>query len=109
MSHDDDARQLRNRNYDDRKALVSISSPNPNGGAVIIGVTQTVGTYPTVSNRAYAMLFADIACSETEGSAPTFATSGNILYAVNLGGVIPPDGTPVELTQVGSLYQFTYG
>ena len=60
----------------------------------LVVVTTTVETYPTSATALYACNPVILTGAETEGSAPTFSADGNtILYAANLGTMIPPAGT----------------
>ena len=61
-------------------------------------ITTTVTTYPTSAAEFYACNPELLTGSETEGATPTFtADTATVVYALNLGTAIPPNGTKLVI------------
>ena len=71
--------------------------------------TKTVGTYPTVAGKYYAVAPVDPGGAEGEGNSGTFAVGSVTFFALNVGGSVPPSGTKVVATPLGGRWVFSYG
>ncbi len=72
-------------------------------------ITTTVTTYPTSAGVFYACNPELIYGNETEGATPTFTADGStIVYALNLGTSIPPNGTILVIHSVGGRWVFRF-
>jgi hypothetical protein len=90
--------------YNDRLA------PNANDCDVsVLGQTATKTTYPTVANAVYFINTANLDGSDAEGSTATFVLDSGSLFALNLGGTVPPVGTNVVVTSAGGRWVFRFG
>ena len=87
----------------------STASAEPFGSAALCVITTTVTTYPTSAAEFYACNPELITGAETEGGTPTFTADTNtVVYGLNLGTVIPPNGTKLVLHSVGGRWTFRY-
>jgi hypothetical protein len=104
-----ESRTLRDRQSAASADLDRSAGGMPHGAAALIAQTTTVATYPTTAGLMYGLIAQDIDGDEVEGAACTYtATSANVLYAVNLGTAIPPNGTNVIVSAVGGRWAFRY-
>jgi hypothetical protein len=104
---DDELRRLRRRIEELEDASRGIN-PDDCSPSMLLKTT-TATTYPTAAGLAYACVPSRAGGTEAEGSTPTFADGTRILYAINLGGAIPPAGTRVIATSVaGGRWVFRY-
>ena len=99
----------------DRQAAASDSldrqaaAADPYGSAAMCVLTTTVTTYPTTANTFYACNPELLTGSEDEGATPTFTPdTATIIYALNLGTVIPPNGTKLVIHSAGGRWTFRY-
>jgi hypothetical protein len=77
--------------------------------AAMCAITTVVTSYPTSAAVFYAVNPELLTGTETEGSAATFtADTGTVLYALNLGTAIPPQGTKLVIHAVGGRWAFRY-
>ena len=82
---------------------------DPYGSAAMCIITTTVTTYPTVAGAFYACNPELLTGAETEGAAATFTVDTNtVLFAVNVGTAIPPNGTKLVIHGAGGRYCFRY-
>lgn len=70
--------------------------------------TKTVGTYPTVAGRYYAVTTVDPGGAESESGTGTFGVGSDTFFALNSGSAIPPTGTKVIVDPVGGRWVFAY-
>src|SRR5262245_45344196 len=105
-----DLRILRDRQAAQQCALNRFeSTADLYGSAAICVVTATVTTYPTVAARFYACNPELLIGSEAEGASPTFtADSSTVIYALNVGTAIPPNGTKLVIHSVSGRWTFRY-
>jgi hypothetical protein len=104
-----DLRILRDRQTAAENALDRSATSAPFGSAALCAITTTVTTYPTSAATYYACNPELLSGAETEGTAPTFAAdTSTIIYAVNLGTAIPPNGTALVIHSVGGRWAFRY-
>jgi hypothetical protein len=99
----------------DRQAAASgaldrqAAAAEPYGSAAMCVITTTVTTYPTSAAEFYACNPELLTGSEDEGATPTFtADTATIVYALNLGTAIPPNGTKLVIHSAGGRWVFRY-
>jgi hypothetical protein len=79
------------------------------GSAAMCVVTTTVSSYPASAAEFYACFPELLTGPETEGATPTFtADADTIVYALNLGTAIPPNGTKLVIHAAGGRWVFRY-
>jgi hypothetical protein len=72
-------------------------------------ITTTVSSYPASAAEFYACNPELLTGSETEGAVPAFtADSATVIYAINLGTAIPPNGTKLVVHAAGGRWCFRY-
>ena len=72
-------------------------------------ITTTLTTYPTTAGVYYACNPELLSGAETEGATPTFtADTGTVVYVLNLGTQIPPNGTKLIIHSTGGRWVFRY-
>jgi len=103
-----ESRTLRNRWAAQDQYLDRLDDSPPHGSAAILATTTTVTTYPVTIQTFFAANMTEIDGAETEGSAPTFVTQTGIVYILNAGTTIPPEGTVVIAHGVGGRWVFRY-
>jgi hypothetical protein len=105
-----DLRILRERQLAASTALDrSEAAADPYGAASMVVITTTVSSYPTASVAFYACNPELLTGSETEGSTPTFtADTSTVVYALNVGSAIPPNGTKVVIHAGSGRWAFRY-
>jgi hypothetical protein len=104
-----DLRILRERQLAANSALDRSGGQNPYGSAAACVITTTVTTYPTSAAEFYACNPELLTGTETEGTAVTFtADTATVLYAVNVGTAIPPNGTKLVIHSAGGRWVFRY-
>ena len=102
-------RVMRERQQAASAALDRSAGQDPYASAAMCVITTTVETYPVVAARFYACNPELLTGAETEGAAATFTADTNtIVYAVNLGTAIPPNGTKLVIHAVGGRWTFRY-
>ena len=80
---------------------------------IAVGVTTAVSSYPTTINANFALQPQTVWGTQSEGASATFATSGlggtyPVVYAYNLGTVLPGPGTQVIYRWTGTRWVFRY-
>jgi hypothetical protein len=105
-----DLRILRDRQTAASAALDgSRADADPYGSAAMCVITTMVLTYPTAASSFFACNPELLNGSESERAEPTFTPdTATVIYAVNLGTVIPPHGTKVVIHAVGGRWCFRY-
>jgi hypothetical protein len=79
------------------------------GSAAMCVITTTVSSYPAVAAEFYACNPELLTGSEAEGAVPTFtADTATVVYALNLGTAIPPNGTKLVIHAAGGRWVFRY-
>ena len=72
-------------------------------------ITTTVTAYPSVAGAFYACNLELVTGTETEGDDATFTPDNSfVIYAYNVGGQIPPNGTKLVIHAVGGRWVFCY-
>lgn len=104
----DDVERLMRRQDDADDDATREAGPSGAGAPVVLGKTTTVGTYPTSAGRYYWVTPNDVTGAETEGGAGTLTADSGRFLALNVGGAIPPSGTPVVCTHVPHRWVFCY-
>jgi hypothetical protein len=78
------------------------------GSPSILASTTTISVYPTSAQSYFACMPLTLLGTEKEGS-PGVTTPGYApFYALNIGSTVPPSGTQVLTTLVGSRWVFRY-
>jgi hypothetical protein len=104
-----DLRILRDRQLAAENALDRSSGDDSYGSAAMCAITTTVTRYPTTAGVFYACNPELLTGAETEGATPGFsADTSTIVYALNLGTAIPPNGTKIVIHSVGGRWGFRY-
>ena len=104
-----DLRILRDRQTAASDLLDRSTGQDPYGSAAMCVVTTTVTAYPTSAPEFYACNPELLTSSEAEGATPTFtADTATVIYALNLGTAIPPNGTKLVIHAVGGRWAFRY-
>ena len=102
-------RVLRDRQTAAESALDRSSGEDSYGSAAMCAITTTVTTYPTSAGVFYGCNPELLTGAETEGATPTFVPdTATVVYAVNLGTAIPPNGTIIVIHSVGGRWAFRY-
>jgi hypothetical protein len=105
-----DLRILRDRQTAAETALDrATAADDPHASAAMCAITTTVTTYPTSAAVFYACNPEILGGTEAEGATPSFsADTTTILYAMNLGTAIPPNGTIIVIHAVGGRWAFRF-
>jgi len=79
------------------------------GSAALLLTTTTIATYPSMAGAFFASNPTEIDGSEVEGGAASYtADATQVVYALNVGTMIPPVGTRVVASCVGGKWVFRY-
>lgn len=79
------------------------------GEPCLVGITTSDGTYPVVARSYFKVALNALGGTLGEGKPVTLTDLGLTDYAANLGGSVPPVGTPVRLDKVsGGRLVFRY-
>jgi hypothetical protein len=104
-----DLRVMRERQLVASAVLDSVVDRDTFASAALVAQTTTVATYPTTAAVFYACNPVQITGSEAEGATPNLQTdTSTVLYALNLGGQIPPIGTFLVMHAAGGRWSFRY-
>jgi hypothetical protein len=102
-------RILRNRQTAASSALDRSTGQDPYGSVAMCVITTTVAAYPTSAAEFHACNPELLTGSEAEGATPTFsADTATVVYALNLGTAIPPNGTKLVIHAVVGRWCFRY-
>ena len=108
MSDRDEAKRLRNRDGTRADLARRLDLAPTAGSPCLAARTKVVRSYPTSPPAYYACESQMIVGPEVEGAAATITTNGDTFWALNLGTAVPPQGTPIVVTFVGSRWVFRY-
>jgi hypothetical protein len=105
-----DLRILRDRQTAAATAIDrSATAGDAHGSAAMCVITTTISSYPTSTGVFYACNPELLTGSEFEGAAPSFsADTASVVYALNLGTAVPPNGTIVVIHAVGGRWAFRF-
>lgn len=104
-----ETRTLRDRQSAAAADLDRSAGGAPHGAAALLVATTTATLYPTSAGVAYACVPLGINGDEAEGAAATYVVmSANILFALNLGSSIPPNGANIVVHAVGGRWCFRW-
>ena len=104
----DDARRLFTRDNTLVHDLTR-SGLNPAfGSPSILAQTTTISTYPTTAQSYFACLPLTLLGTEKEGGSGVTTAGSATFFALNIGSTIPPSGTQVLTTFIGSRWVFRY-
>ncbi len=79
------------------------------GSAALLLTTTTISTYPSTAASFFASNPTEIDGNEVEGGAASYtADTTQVVYALNVGSMIPPVGTRVVASSVGGRWVFRY-
>jgi hypothetical protein len=78
------------------------------GSPSILAQTATINTYPSTAQSYFACLPLTLLGTEKEGAAGVLTPGSATFFALNLGSTVPPAGTQVLTTFVGSRWVFRY-
>jgi hypothetical protein len=82
---------------------------NPYASPACVGVTTEISAYPTSTGSYFAFNPGTITSTETEGGAGAIsADTTTVLYALNVGTSVPPEGTSLCIHSVGGRWVFRY-
>jgi hypothetical protein len=104
-----DLRVMRERQLEAGDALDRLPDLDVYGSAAVCAITTTVTTYPTAAAEFFACNPELVTGTETEGGAATFTVDAStVIYGLNVGTAIPPNGTKVILHAIGGRWAFRY-
>ena len=87
----------------------SVSEAHLYGSAAACVITTTVTMYPTVATEFYACNPELLTGLEIEGGTAIFtADTSTVIYAVNVGTAVPPNGMKIVIHAVGGRWVFRY-
>jgi hypothetical protein len=99
----------RSRHLDLDRTVDQVSTGEAGGSLARLVTTCTVGTYPTTAGAFYAANPTEINGPEVEGGGATYVQDAfQVMYCLNLGTQIPPNGTRVIAESVGGRWVFRY-
>jgi hypothetical protein len=99
----------RERHADLARIVDQIPTAGDPGSKARLFTTTTVTTYPTSAAAFYAANPTEIDGTETEGGAASYTADTNqIVFILNVGTAIPPNGTRVLASAVGGRWTFRY-
>jgi hypothetical protein len=104
-----EAQRLLIANDELRAELSRFQQPPDSGSLSLLAQTLSLGSYPTSAAAYYACTPLGLLGTETEGSAGVTASAGATFFAFNTGSAIPPPGTQILVSQVGSRFVFSFG
>ena len=79
------------------------------GSAAHLLTTTTITTYPSIAGAFFASNPTEVDGSEVEGGAASYtADTTQVVYALNVGTMIPPVGTRIVASSVGGRWVFRY-
>ena len=108
MSNRDEAKRLRARDdaiAGDLSAAPYLADP---GTPCLVAQTTSISAYPTAAKRFFACTPVAVLGGEVEGGAATLSALSPVLFALNVGGAVPPQGTNVISSFVGNRWVFRY-
>lgn len=104
-----EARTLRSRFEEMQRALDRLDSRDtPAGGQAIVLRTKSAGSYPATARSYFACALVELGGVEAEGSAASLGAVAATVYALNVGGKIPPVGTYVVAIVQDGRFGFQY-
>ena len=78
------------------------------GSPSILASTTTLSVYPTSAQRFFACIPLTLLGTEQEGASGVTTPGYGPFFALNLGSTIPPSGTQVLTTFIGSRWVFRH-
>lgn len=109
MNADDEVQILRRRIGELEESLDALRTTTVAGNPTKLVQTITVGTYPTSAQAFYAVKAVRPGGDQNEGAMVTTSVVSPTFYAANVGGTVPPNGTILLATLVGSRWVVQYG
>jgi hypothetical protein len=104
-----DARLERNRHQSLAADVDRLTEPNIGSGVAVLAQTTTVSSYPTTAAAFYAANPLEIDAVESEGATASFvADPTQVLYLLNVGSAVPPQGTTVIAHAIGGRWVFRF-
>jgi hypothetical protein len=104
-----DLRVIRERQLVAAASADRSARTDPYGSAALCVITTTVTSYPVAASAFYACNPELLTGPETEGAAATFtADTATVVFAVNVGTAIPPNGTKLVIHGAGGRWVFRY-
>jgi hypothetical protein len=104
-----DLRVMRERQLGTSTDLDALLGEDPYAAPALVVITTTVSVYPVTATVFYACNPVQLSGTETEGSVPTFTADTNtVLYALNLGTQVPPNGTYLIIHGGSGRWVFRY-
>ena len=108
MSDRDEAKRLRIRDAARADEAKRLGLAPTIGAPCLVARTKVIQSYPNVAAAFYGCESQTITGTEVEGGPATITTDGDTFYALNLGSVVPPQGTPIVATFLGNRWAFRY-
>jgi hypothetical protein len=108
MTPSEEAKRLRVREVEIADALSRFAVGAVEGAPCLVAQTTVVTTYPATASCYFGCRPQALLGAEVEGGTATAVPAGAIFYALNLGSAVPPAGTTVLTTFVGSRWVFRY-
>jgi hypothetical protein len=102
-------RVQRARHADLESVVDRVVDSGGGGAAARLLTTTTVTAYPSVAGSFFACNPTELDGAETEGGAATFTVDATqVIYALNQGTQVPPNGTCIVAHAVGGKWNFRY-
>lgn len=92
-----------------QKAREALDTSPAGKGASMLCVTTSLGSYPQAASAVYALATEECDADDTEGASATYTDdNNNVIFGINLGSSVPPQGTRVIVHGVGGRWCFRY-
>jgi hypothetical protein len=100
---------MRERQVAAAQALDRAADQDTLGSAALCAITTVLTSYSTSAAVYYACNPALVTGTEAEGGAATFTVDTNtVIYALNVGTAVPPQGTKVIIQACNGRHVFRY-
>lgn len=92
-----------------QKAREALDTTPAGKGASMLCVTTSLGSYPTMSPAAFAVVPEECDAEDDEGAAATYTdNTDSTFFAINLGTNVPPQGSRIIVHAVGGRWLFRW-
>lgn len=104
----DDVERLRLSDDDDDNDRTHRDASGPPMGLVVVGITKTITTYPTVVNKAFAFTPQAVLGVEGEAETAILESMGGTQFAFLIHGTVPAVGSVILAFRVPYRFVFEY-
>ena len=108
MTPDDEVRRFALQDEALNDELLRQESDVPVGAPTLLARTKLISTYPTNAASYFACLPLTLLGPEVEGGQGVVSARDATFFALNMGRSVPPVGTQVLVTFVGSRWVFRH-